>query len=50
MRENRPCNDTDEEEAGGESVGRKRKRRESVPLCRVLSEDVVTVVAIIDSP
>ena len=28
MRENRPCNDRDDEEAGGESVGRKRKRRE----------------------
>ena len=37
MRENRPCNDRDEEEAGGESVGRKRKRRESVsPLSRLI--------------
>ena len=33
MRENRPCNDRDEGEAGGESVRRKRKRRESVSLC-----------------
>ena len=37
MRENRPCNDRDEEEAGGESVSRKRKRRESVsPLSRLI--------------
>ena len=37
MRENRPCNDRDEEEAGGESVGRKRKRRDSVsPLSRLI--------------
>ena len=32
MRENRPCNDRDEEEDGGESVSRKRKRRESISL------------------
>ena len=50
MRKNRPCNDRDEEEAAGESLGRKRKRRESFSRCRVLSEDVVTVVAITDPP
>ena len=37
MQENRPCNDIDEEEEGGESVSRKRKRRESVsPLSRLI--------------
>ena len=45
MRENRP---RDEEEAGGESVSRKRKR--VPPLSRLLPEAIVVTVAITDDP